>query len=330
VTGAAPRRRRYLPLFARVVLANLLVLAAACLVVLVAFSPRRISGLTADEVLVATLFFVTLINVLLLRRIVLPVQQLTALARDIDPARPGVRFAEATADSEAGELALTFNEMLDRIEHERAESTRAVLAAQEAERTRVAQELHDEVGQTLTAVLLQLSRVQGRLGPESAAELTEAQETVRDSLEDVRRIATELRPETLADLGLSSALANLTDTFARRTGIEVHRRVTPDLPPLADETELALYRVAQEALTNVARHSGSKVAELSLGYAEGAVVLTVRDHGRGLPENGPVRGNGLRGMRERASAIGADLSIGAPADGPGSEVNLVLAQQEAE
>src|SRR6185312_2286577 len=106
-------------------------------------------------------------------------------------------------------------------------------------------------------------------------------------LEDVRRIATELRPETLADLGLSSALANLTDTFARRTGIEVHRRVTPDLPPLADATELALYRVAQEALTNVARHSGSKVAELSLGYAEGAVVLTVRDHGRGLPENGP-------------------------------------------
>ena len=317
-------RRGYLPLFARIVLANLLVLAVAC-VLLVAISPHRISGLTADEVLVATLFCVTLVNVLLLRRIVLPLQQLTALARGIDPARPGVRFPGATATSEAGELALTFNEMLDRIEHERAESSRAVLAAQEAERMRVAQELHDEVGQTLTAVLLQLSRVQRHVEPELEPALNEAQETVRDSLDDVRRIATELRPETLSDLGLASALVNLADTFARRTGIEVESRIASSLPPLAGETELAIYRVAQEALTNVARHSGSKLAELSLSRTDECVTLTVRDHGCGLPEGGPAQGNGLRGMRERAGAIGADLAIGSPADGVGGEVKLVLA-----
>jgi two-component system sensor histidine kinase UhpB len=321
-------RRRYLPLFARIVLANLLVLAVACVIV-VAVSPHRISGLTADEVLVATLFCVTLVNVVLVRRIVLPLQQLTALARGIDPARPGVRFAEATAASEAGELALTFNEMLDRIEHERAESARAVLLAQEAERTRVAQELHDEVGQALTAVLLQLSRVQRHVAGELEPALNEAQETVRDSLDDVRRIATELRPETLSDLGLASALANLADTFARRTGIDVERHIASELPPLASETELALYRVAQEALTNVARHSGSKLAELSLSHSGETLSLVVRDHGRGLPETGPAHGNGLRGMRERASAIGAELTIGAPAHGSGSEVNLVLALADA-
>jgi len=317
-------RRRYLPLFARIVLANVLVLVAACLVVLLALPSSKISELAADEVLVATLLLVTVINVLLVRRIVLPVQQLTAVARDIDAARPGVRFAEPSAASEVGELTLTFNEMLDRLERERAESARSVLAAHEAERTRVAQELHDEVGQTLTAVLLQLSRVRARLGPEWGPELSEAQEIVRVSLDDVRRIATELRPETLADLGLANALANLADTFDRRTGIEVRAAIAYDVPPLAAETELAVYRVAQEALTNVARHSGSKRAELRLSNGQGGLALSVRDYGRGLPPGGPLGGNGIRGMRERAGAAGAQLSIEAPPDGPGSEVKLLL------
>ena len=315
---------RYLPLFARIVLANVLLLLAACLVVLLSVSPGGISELATDEVLIVTLVLVTLINVLLVRRIVLPLQQLTELTRQIDPTRPGIRYPDATATSEAGELALTFNEMLDRLERERAESARSVLAAHEAERARVAQELHDEVGQTLTAVLLQLSRVQGRLPPELRPELAEAQEVVRTSLEDVRRIATELRPETLVHLGLASALANLGDTFAQRTGIAVHRRIQSDLPALPGEAELALYRVAQEALTNIARHSGSQAADLTLAHSDGVLTLIVRDHGRGLPAAGPAAGNGLRGMRERAGAIGASLAIRAPAEGPGNEVKLTV------
>jgi two-component system sensor histidine kinase UhpB len=317
-------RGRYLPLFVRIVLANLLVLVAACLLILIALGPSGISELAADEVLIGTLVLVTLINVLLVRRIVLPLQQLTETARGIDSAKPGIRFPRAEASSEAGELALTFNEMLDRLERERAESARSVLAAHEGERMRVAQELHDEVGQTLTAVLLQLSRVQARAGPELKPLLGEAQETVRNSLEDVRRIATELRPETLADLGLASALASLSDTFTQRTGLEVRPRIAHDLPPLAGEAELALYRVAQEALTNVARHSGSGDAELTLARNGDALTLSVRDHGRGLDDGGGAGGNGIRGMRERADAIGARLAIGAPADGQGNEVKLVV------
>ena len=305
-------------------LANVFVLVAACVLVLLVLSPRGITRLAADEVLVTTLVVVTLINVLLVRRIVLPLQQLAALARRVDDTRPTVRFPGATAISEAGELALTFNDMLDRLQRERATSARSVLAAHEAERARVAQELHDEAGQTLTAVLLQLSRVQGRLGPELRPELTDAQEVVRRSLDDVRRIATELRPETLTHLGLASALAHLGDTFSRRTGIEVRRHIASDLPQLTGEAELALYRVAQEALTNVARHSTASAAELSLARSGQGVMLIVRDYGRGLSGNGPVTGNGIRGMRERAGAIGAQLTLGAPASGPGSEVRLAV------
>ncbi len=205
------RRRGYLPLFGRIVLANAVVLLAACFAIFVVLSPSRISEFATDEVLIVTLCVVTVGNIFMVRRVVAPVQELTALARQIDPAKPGARFPGAGTSSEAGELALAFNEMLARLEQERAQSARSVLAAHESERLRVAQELHDEVGQTLTAVLLELSRVQGRVEGQLKPELVEAQEAVRASLEDVRRIASELRPETLADLGLASALTTLGD-----------------------------------------------------------------------------------------------------------------------
>ncbi len=319
--GGERRGRGYLALFARIVVANAIVLLVAIFAVVVVLSPDRISELATDEVLIVTLCVVTAANLFLVRRVVAPVQELTSRAREIDPTRPGMRFPGAGERSEAGELALAFNEMLERLEQERARSARSVLAAHESERLRVAQELHDEVGQTLTAVLLQLSRAQGRLG-ERGVELADAQEAVRTSLEDVRRIASELRPETLADLGLASALTTLGDSFGRRTGIEVRRRIEPALPALSGETELAVYRIAQEALTNIARHSGSDRADLALADGAGQLVLRVRDYGRGLGGAGELDGNGVRGMRERTAAVGGRLALGAPASGPGSEVTL--------
>jgi len=314
-------RRGYVPLFGRILLGNLAVLLVACFVIYVVVTPARLSKLATDEALVVTLCLVTLVNLVLVRRVVVPLQQLTLFARRVDPAEPGTRFPGAGERSEAGELALTFNEMLERLEHERAESARSVLAAHEGERLRVAQELHDEVGQTLTAVLLQLSRVHGRLDGELGPVLGEAQDAVRESLEDVRRIATELRPETLAELGLVSALATLSENFSRRTGILVEQDLQTDLPALSEETELAVYRVAQEALTNVARHAESDRTELHLLDGAAQLTLVVRDYGRGLPGS-RVDGNGIRGMRERAGAIGGRVWVGAPPEGPGSEVRL--------
>jgi two-component system sensor histidine kinase UhpB len=260
---------------------------------------------------------------------VAPLQALNALARRVNLSNPGQRIPGAEPTSEAGELALTFNEMLERLEQERRESTRRVLAAHESERLRIAQELHDEVGQTLTAVLLQLSRVEERLPPDVRGELTEAQEAARTSLEDVRRIATDLRPETLKDLGLASALAALTDGFGRRAGLRVERRIQSALPPLSNEAELVVYRVAQEALTNVARHAGCETAELRLASNGEQLTLTVRDFGRGLDGRSPADGNGMRGMRERAGLIGAQLALEPAIDGAGAELRLDVPLESA-
>jgi two-component system sensor histidine kinase UhpB len=326
-----PGRRRYLPLFQRVVATNALLLVAACLVTILVLSPRTISSFALGEavVLAIALALVALVNVLLVRRAVAPLQALNALARRVNLSNPGQRIPGAEPTSEAGELALTFNEMLERLEQERRESTRRVLAAHESERLRIAQELHDEVGQTLTAVLLQLSRVEERLPADVRGELSEAQEAARDSLEDVRRIATDLRPETLNDLGLASALAALTDGFGRRTGLRVERRIQGALPPLSSEAELVVYRVAQEALTNVARHAGCETAELRLVSNGERLTLTVRDYGRGLPGGHRADGNGMRGMRERAGLIGAQLALERAIDGVGAELRLDVPLESA-
>jgi two-component system, NarL family, sensor histidine kinase UhpB len=320
------RQGRYRPLLQRLVAANAALLIAACLLTVLVLAPRKFAGVAVDEaiVLVVALACVALINVLVVRRFVAPLQKLTALARRVDLANAGQRIPDVTPASEAGELAATLNEMLARLEREQRESARRVLAAHESERLRIAQELHDEVGQTLTAVLLQLSRAQERLPRDLSSELSEAQDAARASLEDVRRIATDLRPETLSDLGLASALATLSDGFGRRAGVRVDREIETPLPPLGGEAELAVYRIAQEALTNVARHAESDSAQLTVSSHADRLTLTVRDHGRGLPNGGAPDGNGVRGMRERAGLIGAHLTIEQSIHGVGTELRLEL------
>ena len=303
---------------------NALLLLLAVALTIVILVPGNESSYKVDEegvVLVLAVALVVALNVLLLRRVVRPVQRLTAIARKVDLADPRPPVPDAEPSSEAGELALTFNLMLARLRAERREATGRVLAAQEAERLRIAQELHDQVGQELTAALLLLSRVQAQVGAELQPSVHEAQESVRASLEDVRRIAIELRPEALDDLGLESALAVLCDRFAERSGLDVSCLIPEALPELTPEAELVIYRVAQEALTNVARHSGGDRAELSVEPENGQIRLTVRDDGRGLDREQPA-GTGIRGMRERAALIGATLEIRNNDPGPGTRVCL--------
>ncbi len=309
------QQRRYLPLVYRVAGINALLLVAVVVVTLVVLAPEKFSSFAVDEgvVLIIALILVAVVNLMLLRRVVRPVEALTALARRVDLTHPGERMPGAASTSEAGELALTFNEMLARLEAERREATGRVLAGQEAERLRIAQELHDQVGQELTAVLLGLARVHKQVEPPLRDDVSDVQEAVRSSLEDVRRIAVELRPEALDDLGLVSALAVLSERFAQRSGLSVEQHIDDDLPELDRESELVVYRVAQEALTNVARHAGVDRAELGLHASRGGVVMTVSDRGSGLAaEQAP--GTGMRGMRERAALIGAHLKIGAGED----------------
>jgi two-component system sensor histidine kinase UhpB len=329
--AAAPARGgRYLPLGYRIAAINAVVLVATVIVTILVLSPHKLAAFETDEAITLVLALVLIIglNVLLLRRAVAPLQRLTALARRVDLSHPGDRMPGAAPTSEAGELALTFNEMLARLEAERREATGRVLAGQEAERLRIAQELHDQIGQELTAVLLGLARVQARVDDEHKGDVAGVQDAVRSSLEDVRRIALELRPEALDDLGLHSALAVLCERFAQRSGLVVAQRIDEPLPRLAPESELVIYRVAQEALTNVARHANADSARLQLGTDDrGSLVLTVSDDGDGLPADGEP-GTGIRGMRERAALIGAELTVAAGAGGRGCVVRLELATRQ--
>jgi two-component system sensor histidine kinase UhpB len=317
-------QRRYVPLLYRVAAINAFLLAAAVTLTIALLAPDKVSALALDEELAVVLVavaLVVLVNVYLLRRVVGPVQALTEFARQVDYSTLGQRIPDAEPTSEAGELALTFNQMLERLQAERREATGRVLRAQEAERLRIAQELHDQVGQELTAVLLGLSRLSSQAPPGLEENVLAVQDVVRDSLEDVRRIAIELRPEALDDLGLPSALAVLADRFAQQLGLEIAEHLPLSLPPLAPEVELVVYRVAQEALTNVARHSASSRAEMTLECDFDRLVLVVRDDGLGLAP-GHTPGTGMRGMRERATLIGAELEISNRHSGPGCEVRL--------
>jgi two-component system sensor histidine kinase UhpB len=245
-------------------------------------------------------------NALLLRRALGPLERLARRMETVDLLRPGQRLP-AGRDSEISRVVVAFNDMLGRLERERQESGRRILAAQEAERVAIARDLHDEVGQVLTGVLLHLEVIAARV-PAHGEAIDEAKQSVRRALDEVRRISSELRPEMLEHLGLVSALTELTTAFGRATGIDVERRFAPALPELEPDAELAVYRIAQESLTNVARHAQATRVTVTLEPVVDSLVLRVLDDGRGFADE-PEEHGGLRSMRERAVLIGAALAI---------------------
>ncbi|MEU1198140.1 sensor histidine kinase [Streptomyces sp. NPDC005813] len=306
-----------MPLFWRIFLLNAVVLVAAAALLLGPVTVSTPILLVEAAILTGGLAAMLVANALLLRLALAPLRRLTRAMTTTDLLRPGRRPA-VSGHGEIAELITTFNTMLDRLEDERATSSARALSAQEAERRRIAQELHDEVGQTLTAVLLELKRVADHAPSDVRTELRQVQETTRGSLDEIRRIARRLRPGVLDELGLASALRSLTTEFAG-PGLTVGHRLDTELPALGPETELVLYRVAQEGLTNTARHADAHHAELALRTTETGVELLLRDDGRGLGD--APEGAGIRGMRERAVLIGAALALGA---GPGGGTELRL------
>ncbi|MGW0810161.1 HAMP domain-containing sensor histidine kinase [Nonomuraea sp. NPDC002799] len=316
------RRSRGAPqaLFRRVFVINGLVFAAGTIVL--ALSPATVSSpvvLAEVPVLLIGLALMLAANALLLRRGLAPLDALTTLMQRVDLLRGGDRLTDR-GNGDLTHLIGTFNAMLDRLEAERSASSAHALAAQEGERQRIARELHDEIGQSLTVVLLGLKRVVDRAPAELREELHGVQETVRASLDEVRQVARRLRPGVLEDLGLHSALSALSSDFSQMSGIPVTRAVAPDLPVLGADTELVLYRIAQESLTNIARHARATRAELSLTTENGRPTLRITDDGRG---GALQEGAGIRGMRERALLIGARLDVDSPPGG-GTRVSLVI------
>jgi two-component system sensor histidine kinase UhpB len=277
---------------------------------LLAWAPVTVHRVaTPSELVILSigLVAVLVVDLLLLRRAFGPLRRLAAVMSEVTPGEPGRRaVTDAGAGREVRALATALNAMLDRLEGERRQSARRALAAQEAERKRIALELHDEVGQTLTAIALKAERAAGDPGRQPKA-LAEIAEDVLRSLEDVHRIGRELRPEALDDLGLLNALIALCSRLDGQDGVHVRRELDWELPALSTERELVIYRVAQEALTNVLRHARAAEVVVSLRHTRDCVLLEVRDDGRGLPAR--MREGGLEGMRERALLTGATLEI---------------------
>jgi two-component system, NarL family, sensor histidine kinase UhpB len=321
------RHHEAVSLFWRVFAVNAAVLVVA--VAVLALSPATVSSrISGGElaVLAGGVAGVLAINLLALRRVFGPLERLTALMRRVDPLAPGQRIEVARQAAEVAELSHAFNDMLDRLELERRDSARHALDAQEDERRRMARELHDEIGQTLTGVVLQLETLERRAPEELRAELRSLEASVRAGIEEVRALVRRLRPEALDDFGLRSALVSLGSGLAENSGLRVSPKLDGGLPALSPEDELVVYRVAQESLVNVVRHARATRAELSLQADDGAVVLRVRDDGRGIDAAGLRSGNGVRGMRERALLVGGDLKI-LPVLPHGTEVQLRLPLQ---
>ncbi|WP_144121068.1 sensor histidine kinase [Catellatospora sichuanensis] len=314
-----------MPLFWRIFLLNAAVLVAATMVLLL--GPVTVSTpvlLTEALVLAVGLALMLVANAALLRVGLAPLHRLSRAMTTIDLLQPAPRPI-AAGHAGIANLITAFNKMIDRLEAERATSTARALSAQEDERRRVAQELHDEVGQTLTAVLLQLDQVARHAPAPLSEQLRQVQETTRASLDEIHRIARRLRPGVLEQLGLPSALKALITEVTGHTDLTVHHRLGQDLPPMNAETELVIYRIAQEGLTNAVRHARATSVELSLQRIPEGADLRVSDNGRGIAD--AREGAGIRGMRERALLIGAGLTVTGSAAG-GTEVRLRVPLRE--
>ena len=297
-------------LFRRAVAVNITVLVMAAL--LLALSPATISAtLTVSEwiVLAAGTAGVIVVNLLLLRRVFEPLERLEQVMGRVHPHEPGRRIGVRSPDDEIARLSTAFNAMLDRLEQERADSGRRALRAQEAERGRVARELHDEVGQLLTGVVLQLEGLAAAVPVERRRDVAGIQDNVREGVQTVREIARGLRPPALEEFGLRASLVALAVGFGERSGLTTRYHIDPALPGLDAETELALYRVAQEAITNVARHAHAQAVQLSVHCDDHTLVLSVVDDGQGMSAADLTSANGVAGMRERALLVGASLNI---------------------
>ncbi|GAC1322750.1 MAG: HAMP domain-containing sensor histidine kinase [Thermoleophilaceae bacterium] len=261
--------------------------------------------------------------VLITRRALRPLMDLSEATRLMDSHVLGQRLPRCGNGPEVTNLTSAFNDLLARLEQERLTRARQHVRAQEEERRRIARELHDEVGQSLTAVLLYLDKAAQTSGQTEA--IVDARETARASLEYVRLIARHLRPDALDELGLGSAIAALATRATGQPDLEVSHDIETDLPSLPADTELAIYRIAQEGLTNALRHAGASRIDVTLSYSDGEVQLGIRDDGIGLGI--AERGSGLRGMNERATLVGGDLSVCDRVE-RGTEVRFAIAGPE--
>jgi two-component system sensor histidine kinase UhpB len=217
---------------------------------------------------------------------------------------------------------------LERLDGERRTSAAHMLSTQERERVRLARELHDEIGQSVTGLMLEIDRVAKQAPDPIRGQLRETQEAAREISDELRTIVRRLRPEALDVLGLNRALISLCERFSEQSSITVERHLAKGLPALDADAELVVYRIAQESLTNVARHAAATRIRLDLERRGELIRLRVSDNGRGVVKD-TRPGSGVQGMRERAMLVDARLQVRSSAAG-GTEVVLDVPLEASE
>jgi signal transduction histidine kinase len=246
-----------------------------------------------------------------------PIGLVMAHDREVGDARfsdEDVRLVETFAARAA--VAVDLSERVAR------DALRRVVSAQELERQRLARELHDETGQALTSILLGLKTVEDAHASTEVAEATrELRELVVRTLQDVRRLAVELRPQALDDFGLVPALERLVETFREQTGMRVDFEPQLGKARLPFDTETTLYRITQEALTNVVKHAQANHVSIVLTRRDGSVSAVIEDDGRGIESEDNREGLGLVGMRERVALVGGTFTV---ESSPGSGTTLSI------
>ena len=298
------------PIFTEVLILNaaLVGLAAAVTALLAGWDgPGRILLLAAAMAAIAFL-----VNTSVLRRRFNPLEDLIDEMEKVDLSQPGANLPpgiDGKADSEEVErLELAFLRMMRRLEAERRRSSSAALTAQEEERARVARDLHDQVNQSLTGVLLRLEAAKAAAPPELEAEINETSLLAHRAMDELLAVARQLRPSALDDLGLKAAIAGQVEQLGR-SGLEVSFESEGELSGLDPDTQLVIYRVSQEAIGNAIRHSQGENIDVKLRRLSARVELSVTDDGKGFSFAEGNTGLGLGGMRERALLVGGELEV---------------------
>ena len=322
-------------LLTQVLVANLLLMVAAVIAVAIAGNPSLDVSRHPQVALILGLAvaLMILVNVLMLQRRFRPLERLVEEMERVDLARPGANLLTPAdglgASEEVERLNRAFRRMLERLEAERRRTSSTALAAQEQERARVARDLHDEVNQSLTALLLRLEAARARAPVEVAHELAETKALANQAMEELLMLARQLRPTALDDLGLGAALSGHVKELGRRSRIATGFDSEGDFQGLPSDVQLVVYRVAQEALSNAAQHSGAAHVRVRLARAGGRVELTVEDDGSGFTFDQAARGLGIAGMREWALLVGGDIQVESR-PGAGTRVRLTVPLPDAD
>jgi two-component system sensor histidine kinase UhpB len=313
------------PLLAQVLAVNLLLVGCTVLVATIAVDAHWGSVIRGREIVVLVLAIVATLlgNWLLLRRRFEPLDRLISQMEEID-LRSSNELEPALLRIDSAEvkrLEAAFRRMVSRLEAERRSAGAAAIQAQERERRRIAQDLHDEVNQALTAVSLRLQASIEQAPPNLQRELQETKRLSGQAMEELLALARQLRPAILDDHGLLPALHSQVRDFAEQTGIRARFNARGTVPRLTPEQQLVIYRVTQESLSNIAQHANARKVDVELSFI-GRTLLRISDDGEGF--NGARNGGlGVSGMRERALLAGGQLSIWS-GDGQGTRVELTI------